>query len=238
LDGAPPLTMGGVPIRAEPWCTAALADVRARALADGFVHLRDVVDRGRVASLRELVHAVARRRRWVTDDGAPLARLGAYDDPSWIEGLAEVFPSSPFRGLGEHVRALAERFAATAVVPHHGDILRVVSPGTPELTTLPHQDAFYIHSETALVTVWVPLAACPLRHGPLAFVAGRRLERLPHRGAGEGRQGIAVEPDTTWSVGDLEEGDALVFDGHTIHGALDNVSSAVRFSADYRFRVV
>ncbi len=49
--------------------------------------------------------------------------------------------------------------------------------------------------------------------------------------------GLADEYDARWLVADYEAGDVVIHTAHTIHAALDNVSSQVRLSTDIRYQL-
>lgn len=241
-------------IRTEPFreSSPALDDgarLKRRALEDGYLFFRGLVPRDTVLALRRTVLAAAERHGWLAPDSSLMdgvarqgIRLGAYDDPRWVAFLCEVLPLEAFRALGLHPRILGalERICDGPVAAHEGDLCRVVSPGSPDFTTLPHQDRHYVRATGELWTAWLPLGDCPLDLGPLAILRRSHLSGLmPHAGEGAGKQGVTIPEEATWAGEDLAAGDVIFFQGLTVHRALDNVTpDRLRFSLDYRYQAV
>jgi hypothetical protein len=214
----------------------------------GCLLLRDLLPRADVRALRTRVLEACRDLGWL-DEGVPLdegvahggATPGAYD-ATWTELQGRVVPTPEFARLREHPRVadvLATVFGGPAR-SGRGDVCRVFAPGRPELTTLPHQDHFYVQGNPALWTVWIPLGDCPRRLGGLAVLPGsHRSGLLPHSGEGSGRQGVDVGPEVVWAAADYRCGDVLAFNSLTLHRALDNrTARRLRLSADFRWEPV
>lgn len=216
---------------------------RARAAVDGFLYLPALVPPARIEPLRALVDDALARRGWLVDGASdPALALGGWDDPRWVELLAEVLPSAPFRALA----AAPELVAAVRDVvggepaPHVGDVCRVVSPGARALATPAHQDAAYLADAAGVWTAWLPLTPCPLALGPLALLPGSHAAGLrPHASVARGAAavGCAVDDAAAWLAGELAVGDVLLFSSFTVHRALPNTTaSTLRVSVDYRYR--
>jgi hypothetical protein len=169
----------------------------------------------------------------------PETRLGDYDDPRWVALQCRVMPSPDFRRLGENaaVRGVLETIFEGPALGERGDTCRVFSPNTPDLTTLPHQDRYYVRGEPALWTVWIPLGDCPIELGGLAVAPGSHREGLRrHAGEGSGRQGVEIPPGVEWNTVDYRCGDVVMFSGFTLHRALENrTADRLRVSADFRY---
>ena len=221
--------------------------IRRRARRDGYVFCRALVPRDQIAALRGHALAVAEDLGWLDADappGAALAvtgaRLGAYDDPRWIDFLRVVLPHPSFAALRVAPAVVAVLTAILGAPPQSdaGDLCRVVSSDDPAHTTVAHQDRFYLPGGAPRWSMWVPLGPCPLALGPLAVLPGSQ-ERglLPHTGDLAWRQGVDVADDASWAASDLEPGDAIFFSSLTVHRALPNVSGrALRLSATCRYR--
>lgn len=202
-----------------------------------------LLDREALAPLRGFVDDVLARRGWKRDGVSdPALRLGRWDDARWLEFLGEVLPSEPYRALGaapQILGILRELFEAEPVL-HVGDVCRLVSPRSPELTTPPHQDAAYLADAERVWTAWLALGPCPRELGPLAIWSGSNHGGLrPHApiAVGGGVVGTTVPDDVVWATGELAEGDVLFFSSLTVHRALDNVTAnRLRVSVDYRYR--
>jgi Phytanoyl-CoA dioxygenase (PhyH) len=219
--------------------------LRHEADQQGYLFLRGLLLPDDVLALRARVLEACREIGWL-DEAAPAAdgvvrrgaRLGAYDD-AWTDLQCRVLPSPEFARLREHpavIGILADIYRGE-VVSGRGDTCRVFSPGCPELTTLPHQDHHYVRGDPALWTVWVPLGDCPRALGGLAVLpASHRTGLWPHAEEGSGRQGVDVGPDVVWAGADYRCGDVLMFNGLTVHRALENRTvDRLRISADFRY---
>ncbi len=216
---------------------------RAQAQRDGYLYAPRLLRDGALAPLRARVEGALTRRGWLRDATTdPALRLGRWDDPRWIEFLAEILPSEPCRALAaapELIAVLRDALGGEPE-PHAGDVCRLISPAAPELTTPPHQDAAYLEDAAAVWTAWIALGPCPRPLGPLAVWPGsHRLGLLPHAPvvAGGGVVGTDVPDDVAWAASDLEAGDVVLFSALTVHCALDNVTAdRLRVSVDYRYR--
>ena len=216
---------------------------RALAERDGYLYVPRLLSEAALAPLGAFVDAALTHRGWrrgATSD--PALRLGRWDDPRWIGFLGEILPSQPYRELAAIpalLDVLRDVFDAEPEL-HVGDVCRLVSPGAPELTTPPHQDAAYLEDAAAVWTAWLSLGACPTPLGPLAIWPGsHRLGLRPHAPviAGGGVVGTTVPDDVAWAAGDLAAGDIVLFSSLTVHCALDNVTTdQLRVSVDYRYR--
>ena len=213
---------------------------------NGYLFFRGLIEPEVVLALRSKAVAFAENLGWL-EEGSPAVdgiarrgiRLGDYDAPDWIDFQRHVLPLPEFIALGEHpaiLQILKELFGEP-VMTRRGDICRVMSPATPELTTVAHQDHFYVGGSERVWTAWIPLGDCPIELGGLAVLPGsHRRGLMAHQGEGSGRQGVQVENET-WSTADYKAGDVLFFNCLTVHRACPNLTAdRIRISADYRFQ--
>lgn len=238
---APSPALGPAPL---PAMTADDPDaLRARAAADGFLYVPGLLPPERLTPLHAVVDAALARRGWVVDGVSdPALRLGRWDDARWVEFLGEVLPSPPYQALAAAPELLAVIRVLLGDAPrlHVGDVCRLVSPGAPELTTPPHQDAAYLPDAERVWTAWLALGPCPRELGPLALLPGSHAGGLrPHAPVvvGGGVVGTDVPDDAPWHASDLGPGDVLFFSALTVHKALPNrTADRLRVSVDYRYR--
>lgn len=233
---------------------------RARALEDGYLFFRALIDPEKVARLRDLVIETAvelgfaspgvedgsgpdrnhaRRIDVLVLPGAALTGTG-YDDPRWLVLQERVLPDPRFSAVGddpELLRVLGALFGEPPMT-RRGDICRVVLPGAPHLTTPPHQDHWYTGGTPNLWTAWMPLVETPLELGPLAVLPGsHRAGLLAHAGEGAGRQGVGVDVGAPLAASAVSPGDAILFNCLTVHGALPNLTvDRLRLSVDFRYQ--
>jgi len=229
--------------------TPALGDpqrLRALATLDGYLYLPARVPAQAIEPVRALVRCRAEQLGWVEPEpGNPTvwqARPGArlrgrgWDDPQWVELQREVSNHKAFQSLVQRpeimdvLQILYGEPAALAVTNH----CWIKLPGSPEHTTRPHRDAYYLPTCPRLWTAWLPLTRTPAEVGPLGVVAGSHASGLWPQS--DPMLGIAVPQHVTWSTGPFEPGDVVLFGPETIHCAWANMSpSAVRVSLDVRF---
>jgi ectoine hydroxylase-related dioxygenase (phytanoyl-CoA dioxygenase family) len=167
--------------------------------------------------------------------GAKLEGRG-WDDPRWLDFQYELSSHPDFLAMAEDRRiagileALFGEPAQLATV----NFCWIKLPGSPEHTTLPHQDQWYLPSCPRMWTVWVPLVDTPLEVGPLGVVPGSHRGGVwPHV---DRFTGIDVAPDVEWASSEVRAGDAVFFGARTVHCAWSNVSEArARVSMDIRY---
>jgi len=229
--------------------TDALRDperLRALAASDGYLFLPGLLPRAAVALVRAFVRRRADALGWIAREAGdppvwtatPGARLDGrgWDDPRWIALQREVSTHPAFRALAEDTHlmdvlaTLLGEPAALATANH----CWLKLPGSPEHTTRPHRDAFYLPTCPRMWTVWMPLTETPSDVGPLGVVPGsHRSGEWPQRDA---MAGIDVPRHVTWATGDVHPCDVVAFGAETIHCAWANTSpTQVRVSLDVRY---
>ncbi len=139
--------------------------------------------------------------------------------------------------------------------------IRVKSPGR---ATAPHCDIVYHRKGSPRIhTIWIPVGDVPLERGPIMVLEGSntserlrqqycRLDategknatrlRFKHGGFFRGGQ-YTKKPEAAqkelggrWLTAHFQAGDAIIFSGFTLHGALDNQSNRLRLSIDARYQ--
>jgi ectoine hydroxylase-related dioxygenase (phytanoyl-CoA dioxygenase family) len=213
--------------------------LRERFAVDGYLVLRDLLDRDEVLSLRA-------------------AYFAGYDtaDPSHPHGVAG-HPAHAFVRT-DRFRAFAEQPAlvdvAATLLDRPVDVLprrivREYRSGTNR-SSRAHTDSPYIDRGTEQVlTAWIPLGDCPVAAGPLVYLEGsHRVERdtLPKLRAVTDRPGdsralshdlawVGEQLGRKWLASDLHAGDVVFHSPHIIHASLDATTDEPRLSTDIRF---
>jgi hypothetical protein len=221
--------------------------LRRAAAESGYLFFRSLVPPAAVGALRDRVLAVCEKIGWLAPERAagdavarPGVKIGAIGEPSTVGFLAEVLSLPEFVALGEHpsILAVLRRLLGASVATRRGDVCRAVSPASPESTTPPHQDAYYVRDGADLWTAWLPLGDCPRVLGGLAIVPGsHRGGLLAHANGGAAVVAPGDGPDPGWATADYCCGDVLMFGGLTVHAAGPNASGdRLRLSVDYRYQ--
>jgi hypothetical protein len=220
--------------------------LRTRLGQEGYLYLPSFVPEAHVRRVRAFVRDWGVRVGWLepdTKNGPSLsahagARLGGrgYDDPDWVSLTRAVNAEACFRELCAEPRLLEllEILLGEPAAPADANFCWLKLPGTPEHTTLPHQDIYYLPDCPRVLTVWVALVDTPMEVGPLGVVPGSGRSGLWRHESPTA--GAAVPPETVWASGAVCAGDIVVFGAHTVHCAWSNVSpTLVRLSADLRY---
>ncbi len=223
------------------------AALRAAAVLRGYLFFRQLVSAAALGPVRAFVRAFGAAAGWVHADdanppwveavpGVQLAGRG-FDDPAWIRLQQDLNRLPAFHALGEDPRVL-EVLGAVYGEPARGattHLCWIKLPGSPQHTTLPHQDRYYVPACEDLWTAWYPLVPTPFALGPLAVIAGSHRSGLWHHT--HALAGIDVPDGSAWDSSEVLPGDVLLFGGLTVHAGWANVSAdRVRVSADVRFR--
>lgn len=227
-----------------------VSSLRSRLDEDGYLFVRDILPVDALREVRDDITRVLAEIGWIRGDAERLeaeaiAMPCREGEPRFFEALDRIIRLESFHHLA-HEPALS-RLMQTALgetaFPHPLGIVRLVFPQNPEITTPPHQDYPNNQGTERLTAAWIPLADCPIEHGPVAVLAGsHKLGRLPlqfHLGAGS--RTAVLPPETAemqWLSADFRLGDVLLFPALTIHRALENKHpSKMRLSTDWRFQL-
>ena len=212
----------------------------------GFAFFKGLVPQSVVDPVRAFVRERCAEFGWVKPDeknppymlakrGAKLTGRG-WDDPNWTQFQTEVINHTDFRALVLHEN-LTSALDAVSGVPmvlataHH---CWLKLPGSPEHTTRPHQDTFYLPDCPRMWTVWIPLIDTPLDVGPLGVIPRSHVEGDWHHI--DAMTGIDMPKDVGWITGFVNPGDIVMFGAATVHCAWSNISSTLtRLSLDVRY---
>lgn len=222
--------------------------LRQRAEADGYLYFPGLVASTVTEPALACARAIGERLDWfqpAAGDRAGLveAQPGAhqsgrgFDDPGFVALQREMNNSPELRTLGgtAAVGRILEALYEEAPALARTNILWVKLPGSPEHTTGPHQDIYYVPQCPDLWTVWFPLVDTPMDVGPLAVIPGSH--RGPLRPHDSALTAIVPPPRTDpWHSSAVTVGDVVLFHARTVHLAWSNIHPRrVRISADVRY---
>ncbi len=227
------------------------AELRARLAEDGYLYFSQLLDPGRIRSLRKQMLQVLADHGWVRRGGYFMAGycvtaprregeeeyLAAYDDVQKLEA---------FHTLA-HDAALTETMREVlgdSAFAHPLKIARLSFPDHFEASTPPHQDYPNNQGTERLTAAWIPLGEIPAELGGLAILRGsHKWGVLPldvHLGAGQ-RQAVLPQEmleQCRWVTTEFSMGDVLLFGSQTVHASLHNASEFfMRLSVDFRFQL-
>lgn len=240
------------------------AVLRSRLAEDGYLYLRDLVDRRTLSEAREVildkfVHRSLRDSNveliGKKSQAASLKKsYHLLEDLNQHPALKQIARQSPL------IDVFSLIFGEAAVA---FDYLwpRLCEPGTG---ALPHSDWVYMRRGTKnILSVWIPVIDVPIELGPLAILENSHFEnphtqsyltldadrlgffdglRLKHgrliRGGNYSERPDKVQQEfgTRWLTEDFSVGDIVIFDPCGIHMTLDNRMSDPRISVDMRFQ--
>lgn len=223
-----------------------LEAIRLAAAEQGYLHFRQFFPDSLIAPVRAFTREAGSDFGWVEadDDNPPVmravpgARLSGrgWDDPDWVR-FQGAFSSHPdFLALAEAplVMEVLDAVMGEPAWPATTNFCWIKLPGSPEHTTRPHQDEWYVPQCASMWTLWAPLVDTPFEVGPLGVVPGS------HRGGVQEHisafAGLEVAPDVRWASREVKAGDVIFFAARTIHCAWSNLSTTLaRVSADIRY---
>jgi Phytanoyl-CoA dioxygenase (PhyH) len=239
-----------LPMRASNDLLGDPAALRARFDEDSYLYFKQVLDPGRIKTLRRRILSALEARGWVK--GAPLLMRGIAcavpvreGDEEYFAGYDEVQKLEEFHTLAHDPALLGimQQIVGETAFPHPLKIGRLAFPAHYEISTPPHQDYPNNQGTPNLTAAWIPVGNCPVELGGLAILRGSHKHGLlpldTHLGPGNRR---AMLPDDLleklrWVTTDYTAGDVLVFGAMTVHASLHNASEFfMRISVDFRYQ--
>ncbi len=219
--------------------------LRARAEESGYLFFKALIPSDLIDPVRAFESSISGGFGWTEPNpqnlpfqqvkpGASFAGQG-WDDPRFVQLQNQVCSHAAFRRLviDERVMRILEIVYGEPAAVATMNQCWVKLPGTPEHTTLPHQDIYYLPNCPRMWTVWYPLVDTPLQVGPLAVVPGSHKQIWPHA---DHLRGIDVPKNITWATGPVHPGDIVAYGAATVHCAWSNVSAgSVRVALDVRY---
>ena len=237
--------------------------LRERLREDGYVFLRDALDKQVLLRVQALIADELHRLDAIDPDGDRSAHLFPARPGLSLYRVVDDIDQEERRALTRQPALLAifQAIFGEAAKPLDYTWPRIASPGRGEL---PHSDWVYMRRGTPrLYTAWIPLMDLPLSHGPLMILENshhdnphtRRylrmdVDKLGYFGGVRFKHGALViggrysrRPDrvqrefgTRWLSTDYRLGDVIIFSTRCLHATLDNRSKGFRTSIDVRFQ--
>ncbi|MFI5696313.1 phytanoyl-CoA dioxygenase family protein [Kribbella sp. NPDC051586] len=214
------------------------ARLRSRLQRDGYLFLTGLLDPAVVQEFREYYFALTQ---------------AATDRASYRKVLfEEIVPGPEYAAFCAQpaLKGWFEWFLGGEPFLHRRKIIRQTAPGENGIgtATQAHYDLVYLRDGTdQVLSAWIPLGDCPVSRGGLAYLQGSHHRVLEEEAAGRLKRpaasitadlpALAAEYDADWLVTDYAAGDVVIHTAHTVHAALDNVSSELRLSTDIRYQL-
>jgi ectoine hydroxylase-related dioxygenase (phytanoyl-CoA dioxygenase family) len=219
--------------------------LRERAADSGYLHFKALAPAPLLEDVRTLTCRLCHAYGWIEPNpqnlttvrvrhGASLEGRG-WDDRRFVQMQGEVYTSREFRRLAlcDPVMQMLEIVFDEPAALAESNQCWVKLPGTPQHTTLPHQDTYYLPGCPRMWSVWYPLVDTPLPLGPLGVVPGSHKLIWPHV---DPWTGIEVPRSIAWATQAVHPGDIVAYGAATVHCAWSNVSSHnVRLTLDVRY---
>jgi len=220
--------------------------LQAAAQKDGYLHFRGFLPESLLGPVRAFTREAFAEFGWVQTDPENMPEMRAiknaklsgrgWDDRNWVDFQVTFSKHPDFLALAESrlVMDVLDAVAGEPVWLASKNFCLIQLPGSPEQTTLPHQDEWYLPRCDSMWAMWAPLVDMPMEVGPLGVVAGSQERRVgDHFTAFSGLQ---VEPKVVWATNEMKAGDVVFFSSRTIHCAWSNMSSTLaQVSADVRY---
>jgi hypothetical protein len=247
----PPEFLG--PLVDSTACLSDAARLRRSFSENGYVLLREVLDRGAVFSARtEVFERLAHvgEIQWPAADGiatgASRRRELAGDLGAFWKSVSEG-PALRRVVHGWRLRELVSMLLGAPARPHDYLFLRPTPVGNG--TDLHYDYPFFAGGASQIVTCWAPLGEIAVCDGPLVVVEGshRLIGAIESMRLTDDPRAFAAAQDAAYQstarrsrllTDHFQPGDLIVFSGFTMHGSLDNQSPCgrVRLSVDVRYQ--
>ncbi|MCY3904085.1 MAG: phytanoyl-CoA dioxygenase family protein [Caldilineaceae bacterium] len=221
--------------------------LRRRADRDGYLFLRNLVDKEAVLAARRDIAGVLQDAGWI--DGGMEPEEAMTSHPPHVSGEPEFSPVydrvqriESFHTLAhdEKIMAVTGHLLGDDVLLQPSNIARFIFPSNLEQTTPAHQDFVHIQGTPDVWTAWLPLGDCPRLMGGLGVLTGsHEFGVLPvSRSLGAGGLRAHFEKiGGEWVSSPFDNGDILFFHSHTVHWGLPNLSgNRLRLSVDFRYQ--
>ncbi|MEV6413490.1 phytanoyl-CoA dioxygenase family protein [Kribbella sp. NPDC051718] len=220
--------------------------LRGRLARDGYLFLRGLLDPAVVLEFRRYYFEAT----GVADSRGVPAEVERGELRRVLFG--EVVPGAEYGAFCAQpaLRGWYEWFLGGETFLHRRKIIRHIAPGEAGIgtATQAHYDLVYLRGGTdQVLSAWIPLGDCPVSLGGLTYLEGSHHRVLREEAAGTLKRpaasitadlpGLAESYDSRWLVADYEAGDVVIHTAHTVHAALDNVSSTMRLSTDIRYQL-
>ena len=245
------------PFHEMTFSTDAAATMQARLAGDGYLFLRDVLDRNEVAAARQ---EVFQRLSEVGEIAHPPSE-GIYTGtsqrrqqcPDLGHFWQSVSEGAALRKLthGAFIENVLSTIFGEPAHPHDYLFLRPAVPGRS--THLHYDYPFFARGSTAIHTVWTPLGDIPLSEGPLLVVENShhfsdllsQAQAVDYQSNDTPLVQLMEDPcelarsrNSRLLTADFHAGDLIVFSMNLLHGSLDNRSASgrTRLSCDVRWQ--
>ncbi|MDP6699962.1 MAG: phytanoyl-CoA dioxygenase family protein [Candidatus Latescibacteria bacterium] len=220
---------------------------RSRADRDGYLFLRDFVDREPILEAQRDIAATLQDVGWIDAGTDPCAaktshpaRIAGTDEHKPVYDRVQKLESRHTLAHNDALFRIARALLGPDVLLQPSNIARFIFPTGLDYPTPPHQDYVHAQGTPDVGTAWLPPDDCPHKLGGLSLQTdSHRVGVLPvSRALGAGglrthTEGVAGE----WLSSPFGPGDVLIFHSHTVHQGLPNLSSdRLRLSVDFRYQ--
>ncbi len=225
---------------------------------DGYVLLRQVLDRDSVIALRGAYFSMF--------EPSYLAEGTVPQEGIWSGEVPYGLPSHGYPGHPAHTFVRSKVFADFVSDERLLKVAELLL-GDVEAMRLPRQIVRHFHRGASasrahtdfdyldrgsdqILTMWIPIGDCPAQTGGLAYLEGshrlpkERLEVLKSRRTDRPGDPRPISHDLSWTqqhlggrwlYADFTAGDVAIHSPHLVHATFDNATEAMRMSADIRF---
>jgi len=162
-------------------------------------------------------------------------------DTTWDELYPKIQSLEQFHSFFHQpeLLSLMRKVSGDDVFVYPMKMARIATPKKIGYETPPHQDAHSHNAGNSMAGIWVALHDVAADMGRLELLPGSHLGgvRPVHEAQGVGGVQCEIYPhETTWHVGNVEQGDVIIFHACTVHRAEPNTAQeSVRLSVDTRF---
>lgn len=225
--------------------------LRARLKQDGYLFLRNVLDKEALLQIRYDILSKASEYGMIKEGTELMSGIYAGGEVPVTRNFEtsrlyrEILELPSFNSFGRNpvLSLLYSALLEGETLEHRRRIGRITIPQSFANTTPPHQDFFYIKGTQDTYTNWIPTSECPIELGGLAVLEGSNHEGFRQHVKMSGTGGFGVSEDVLdnaglrWMTSSFQLGDVLLFHSLTVHKALHNVTpDRMRVSLEYRIQ--
>lgn len=221
--------------------------LRARADADGYVLVRDLLPRDELLAIAAELAAPMAEAGWIPPGEpletakADLSKFCVEPQPPFMEVFYKQLSLRSLHALKHHealIALFARMFDEEVFSPPHF-VTRLAFPYKDDFATPAHQDYTHFEGSRRNWAAWIPFTDIDQERGGLAIAAGTHkggvLDMRPALGAGQ----MVIDADLDkldWRWSPMRVGDVLIHNCQTVHKGLPNTSGAMRVSIDCRYQ--
>jgi hypothetical protein len=220
------------------------SNLQAEIDSQGYVLIRNLLPVDYVNLLLLKILQIVQEAGWLLPNHSPLERMADVSaacgdsDRAFKPVYERIFNLELFHAFPHHsaLRQVMNLLVGPRLLVHPKPIGRLIFPNCERFVIKAHQDHQSIAGDAGSFTLWMPLHDCPVEAGPLQILEASHRFGLQIVDPATGIIAQETAHGGDWVGGQINAGDALIFNDLTVHAATPNTSNQLRISIDCRFQ--